>query len=411
MKDIILRIQTVSRRFTGQSTPAVEGLNLELRSGELISLLGPSGCGKTTLLRLIAGFEQPQMGDIYLGDQQVSSPRIHVPPEQRQVGMVFQDYALFPHLTVAQNIAFGLEVTRSLGHGSKFGLVSLGQRCKAITQTVLTRLTNWGGTPHRDRVQEMLRLVGLAGLDHRYPHQLSGGQQQRVALARALAPQPHLILLDEPLSNLDVQVRSYLRQELRQILKKAGTTAILVTHDQEEALSISDRVAVMHQGRLEQVASPHTLYENPATPFVAEFVTQANVLPAQRQGQGWLTELGWFEDAPLTGSKAGATIAQVMIRQEDILLTPHPEGLALVKDQEFLGREQRYRLELPSGRSLLVRQPLGNSYPPGSRVAVAVPSQRWRVFSQNDQDDELAVPLDEQPYPNTVALVTAARFG
>ena len=342
LKNIILQVDNVTQWFPSQNKAAIENFSLDLHQGELLSLLGPSGCGKTTLLRLIAGFDQPQVGRICLSGSEVSCARCNVPPEQRQVGMVFQDYALFPHLTVAQNIAFGL-------------LPRSHRRAQS----------------NQHRIQTMLDLVGLQGLEHRYPHQLSGGQQQRVALARALAPQPQLILLDEPLSNLDLQVRLHLRQELRQILKRVGTTAILVTHDQEEALSISDRIAVMHNGRLEQVGTPQELYQKPETRFVAEFVTQVNFLPAQRRSSGWQTEIGWLEDThPGLSQSWNAPQGELMVRQDDLLLTPHPEGIGIVEACEFLGREQRYCLQLPSGQPLKVRQTFNDIVTIGTRVAL-----------------------------------------
>jgi len=406
LKSIILQVENVTRRFSSQGKAAIENLSLDLHQGELLSLLGPSGCGKTTLLRLIAGFEQPQAGRICLSGSEVSCCRCNLPPEQRHVGMVFQDYALFPHLTVSQNIAFGLLSADSRSQSALQSSVPCGIAQSSSTQSSQTRSQKtrsdrpqsdqnpWirfqshlkshlqaalkallRGKPraqgHQHRIQTMLELVGLQGLEHRYPHQLSGGQQQRVALARALAPQPQLILLDEPLSNLDLQVRLHLRQELREILKRAGTTAILVTHDQEEALSISDRIAVMHHGHLEQVGTPQQLYQQPTTRFVAEFVTQANFIPAQRRSSGWQTEIGWLEDTNegLTQSW-NAPQAELMVRQEDLLVTPHPEGIGMVEACEFLGREQRYCLQLPSGQRLKVRQTLNDIFTIGTRVAL-----------------------------------------
>jgi iron(III) transport system ATP-binding protein len=325
----ILCLDTVTRQFSSKAHPAVCAVSLTMQRGDLLSLLGPSGCGKTTLLRLIAGFEQPQEGTIEIGQQRVAGAGAWISPEKRGVGMVFQDYALFPHLTIGQNIAFGLSEKPS----------------SAI----------------RQRVQETLALVGLEGMDHRYPHQLSGGQQQRVALARALAPHPFLVLLDEPLSNLDVQVRLRLRQELRDILKAAGTSAVFVTHDQEEALSISDAVAVMRQGCLEQVGTPETLYREPASRFVAEFVTQANFVSAQQQGPFWQTCIGTVAAEQVIPATAPApaigfsTAADLMLRQEDLLLSPDAEGLAIVRDRQFLGREYRYSIQLPSGQQLIAR--------------------------------------------------------
>ncbi len=339
----VLRLEAVTRQFSSTVPPAVCVVSLSLRSGELLSLLGPSGCGKTTLLRLIAGFEQPQSGLITIGQRPVAGEGHWVVPEKRGVGMVFQDYALFPHLTVHQNIQFGLK----------------DKPVPAIQQ----------------RVQEVIALVGLEGLGDRYPHQLSGGQQQRVALARALAPHPFLVLLDEPLSNLDVQVRLRLRQELRDILKAAGTSAVFVTHDQEEALSISDTVAVMRQGCLEQMGPPELLYQEPASRFVAEFVTQTNFLTAQRQQEQWQTEIGTFpidrlvSAEPTVGSLDTHAQIEVMLRQEDLQLKPDQQhGNAVVRDRQFLGREYRYRLQLASGQELVARTPVEVRLPIGAKV-------------------------------------------
>ena len=254
----ILHLDCVTRRY--QTGPAaVDQVTLTLMQGELLALLGPSGCGKTTLLRLIAGLEAPNEGAIVLSGRPVAGPGGWVPPERRQLGMVFQDYALFPHLTVAQNVGFGLDRLR-----------------KQAPQAL------------HDRVAEAIALVGLEGLEKRYPHELSGGQQQRVALARSIAPQPSLILLDEPLSNLDARVRQRLRQEVRAILKRAGAAAVFVTHDREEAMAIADRVAVMRRGQIEQIDSPEGLYWEPDSRFVAGFVAgkARPEPPARRARQG-----------------------------------------------------------------------------------------------------------------------------
>lgn len=229
----ILQLQGLTKQFSQTTPPVVDAVTLTLPAGELLGLLGPSGCGKTTLLRLIAGFERPQTGIVQLAGRAVAGPQVWVVPEKRSVGMVFQDFALFPHLTVAQNVAFGLR--------------HLGKKHSAQIQA---------------QTSAAIALVGLEGLETRYPHELSGGQQQRVALARALAPRPALILLDEPLSNLDAQVRLYLREEVRKILKATGISGVFVTHDQEEALAVSDRVAIMRQGRLEQVGPPEEIYKD-----------------------------------------------------------------------------------------------------------------------------------------------------
>ena len=243
-----LRLQGVSKHFGTKVAPilAANEVALTVDSGELLALLGPSGCGKTTTLRLIAGFERVDAGTIEIDGEVVASRSVHVQPERRRVGMVFQEYALFPHVSVLANIEFGL------------------RRMAAADKEV--------------RTKEILDLTGLVGLEQRMPHELSGGQQQRVALARALAPRPALILLDEPFSNLDASLRARVRAEVREILRAANTTAVFVTHDQEEALSLVDQVAVMLDGSVEQVASPHELYTNPANRAVAEFIGDANFL-------------------------------------------------------------------------------------------------------------------------------------
>ncbi len=314
-----------------------------------MGLLGPSGCGKTTLLRIIAGFEGISQGTVAIAGQTVSSTQGCLPPEKRNTGMVFQDYALFPHLTVGANIAFGLKRSQKSAKNSKY------------------------------RVKEVLELVGLAGLEHRYPHQLSGGQQQRIALARALAPQPSLILLDEPLSNLDVQVRQRLREEIRSILKAAGTSAIFVTHDREEALAISDRIAVMRYGCIEQIGTPEAIYIQPASRFVAEFVTQANFLPARRQGKLWQTEIGTIE---IVNSEIvnNCDRGDLMARQEELDLIPDDNSDIVVTERQFLGREYRYCLTTASGKKLYARTTINNALAVGTKVNVTLPSQTARIF-------------------------------
>jgi iron(III) transport system ATP-binding protein len=361
----ILRLEGVTKQFAQTTTPAVAEVTLRLLQGDLLGLLGPSGCGKTTLLRLIAGFEWPQVGTLEIAGRQVAGQGCWVPPEQRCLGMVFQDYALFPHLTVAENVAFGLRL-------------SVGRE-QTIKQT-------GNAINRRENAARLIALVGLEGLENRYPHELSGGQQQRVALARALAPQPALILLDEPLSNLDVQVRLRLREEVREILKATGTSGIFVTHDQEEALSIADQVAVMRQGRLEQIGTPEEIYSQPASRFVAEFVTQANFLPAQRRGQMWKTEVGYFDDVatsnstPLIDTPAGSDTGDLMIREEDLILKPAADAPVVVRTRRFLGREYRYCLQTPSGKELHARTTAETVLPVGTRVQLAVAEQAIKVF-------------------------------
>jgi iron(III) transport system ATP-binding protein len=349
---IILTLNQISKQYAGAVAPVVQDISFTLHQGELLSLLGPSGCGKTTLLRLIAGFEHPHSGTIEIAGKGVAGQGRWQPPEQRDIGMVFQDYALFPHLSVAENIAFGLK--KSQRQRKSLGTVQI-----------------------RQRVAELLDLVNLVGLEKRYPHQLSGGQQQRVALARSLAPRPSLILLDEPLSNLDVQVRLKLRQDIRTILKQTDTAAIFVTHDQEEALSISDRVAVLHRGRIEQIGTPEELYQSPATPFVAEFVAQANLLPATRDHRTWKTEL--FEFPSLSESQSQA--AMLMLHQQQMQLEPDESSPLVICDRAFLGREHRYRVVTPSGQQVQV---LGSAQPPlpvGTKVKLTVQSEAVKLFA------------------------------
>lgn len=297
----MLRLEHVTRRF-GETT-AVADLSLEIAPGELLTLLGPSGCGKTTTLRMVAGFETPTAGRILLEGREIT----RVPPQRRGFGMVFQNYALFPHLDVAGNVAFGLE-----GRGTPRAEI-------------------------RSRVEEALALVDLAGYGTRKIQQLSGGQQQRVALARALAPEPRILLLDEPLSNLDATLRERTRTELRSLLERLGITAIFVTHDQEEAFALADRIAVMEGGRLQQVGTPEELYLRPANPFVATFLGRANFLEARvlkREGEWLLCEMPggvrwWVPMGPDTTVQAVPAAAppspgnrvRIMVRPEDLALS------------------------------------------------------------------------------------------
>ncbi len=356
-QSVILHLESVSKQFSRTATPALQNVSLTLHQGDILGLLGPSGCGKTTLLRIIAGFEQSQSGIITINGQVVAAVDNWVPPEKRNIGMVFQDYALFPHLTVAKNIAFGLH---NSGKNS--------------------------GTQINQMVTDALELVGLSGMESRYPHELSGGQQQRVALARALAPSPTLVLLDEPLSNLDVQVRIRLRQELRDILKSASASGIFVTHDQEEAMAISDQVAVMRAGCVEQFGTPEGIYTQPASRFVAEFVTQANFLLAHRREQAWETEVGAFEltDNNLFRGEVASLDefdrVELMIRQEDLILKPDNQGAMIIRDRQFLGRELRYCLRTESGQELIARTTPQVALPIGIKVKVSVGEDCLRVF-------------------------------
>lgn len=355
----ILTLEGISKSYSAAQGPAVNQIGFVLAQGEILGLLGPSGCGKTTLLRIIAGFERPQSGQVQLAGQFVCGPGQWLPPEQRAIGMVFQDFALFPHLSVGDNVAFGLRPE--------------GKR--------QARFRRQSGVKTTRRIREVLELVGLQGMERRYPHELSGGQQQRVALARALAPQPRLVLLDEPLSNLDVQVRLRLRQDLRDILKTAGISAIFVTHDQEEAMVIADRVAVMRAGNLEQIDTPEEIYQRPSSQFVAEFVTQANFIQAHWQGQYWQTEVGQFGLEPaLTDLHQPHTQGVIMIRQEDVQLHPDHAAATVIRDRQFLGREYRYCLETASGQELHARMPTHTALDIGTTVQVVVDHHQIQIF-------------------------------
>lgn len=346
MKTEILGLENITKLFAESQIPAVNNVSLTLEEGDILALLGPSGCGKTTLLRIIGGFEYPQTGEVKIGKHKVCSPVTWIPPEKRDIGIVFQDYALFPHLTVAENVAFGL---------------------KNLDQHRI-----------KQRVAEVLNLVRLNTLEKRYPYELSGGQQQRVALARALAPEPKLMLLDEPLSNLDIQVRLQLREEIRDILKIAGTSAIFITHDQEEALAIADVVGVMRQGYLEQIGTPEQIYSYPESRFVAEFVTQANFLPARRQGNVWETEIGDFE----IKDNGDRDAAEIMIRQEDLILKPDTNGRVKITKRRFLGREYRYCLETASGKEIHARTIVDTALPVGTLVKISIIDNAIKIFTE-----------------------------
>ena len=338
-----IRCHNVTKRFG--SVLAVNQVDLTVAPGEFLSLLGPSGCGKTTMLRLIAGFEVPDTGTIEIGDLCVVGPKRWIQPERRRVGMVFQDYALFPHMTVAENVAYGVR--------------------------------KW--PDQRERVGKALRLVGLDSLRERMPHELSGGQQQRVALARALAPEPDVILMDEPFSNLDVALRARIRAETREILARAGATVIFVTHDQEEALSLADRVAVMWGGQIAQVGEPEELYRNPTSREVAQFVGGANFLFAHAANGHAQCALGRFS---LNGTAHSGDL-DLMFRPEDIALTVASNGASRVVDSTFYGHDSTVTIRLETGENIQVRQ-LGAPLTPGTRVNCRVTAEP-RTFLRQPQ--------------------------
>jgi iron(III) transport system ATP-binding protein len=321
---------------------AVDGVTLEVPRGELLALLGPSGCGKTTFLRLIAGFERPDSGSIEMSGRSVADNGIFVAPERRRVGVVFQDYALFPHLCVGDNVGFGLR----------------GPDCAS-------------------RVRDVLHFVGLMAVADRFPHELSGGQQQRVALARALAPQPELILLDEPFSNLDATLRERMRTEVREILRRAEATAIFVTHDQEEALSLADRVAIMAEGRIHQVATPERIYTRPDDLFVAAFVGGANIVNGRGDGEKARSPLGNFR--PLNPAPAGDV--RLVVRPESIRLRIDDGGDAEVKATIYYGHDQIVDVRLSDGQRVNVRIGPGLFFEAGDRVSVSVVPDEVLAFS------------------------------
>jgi iron(III) transport system ATP-binding protein len=345
----VIEVRNISKRF--DETQAVRSCNLQVAAAEILTLLGPSGSGKTTLLRLIAGFERPDSGRIVINDRIVVDTAVSawIAPEERGVGMVFQDYALFPHLTVAQNVRFGLR------GGSK--------------------------SDRERRVEELLRLTELFSCRDRYPHELSGGQQQRVALARALAPSPPVVLLDEPFNGLDPELRPQMRREIAEILRRLGTAAVLVTHDQEEALGMADQVAVIRNGELQQVGTPEDIYYSPATTFVASFVGHADFIPGVVRGPQVETEIGVF---PCPRAIAAGPV-KVMIRHEAV--NEKTGGIvATVEKRDFLGGEILYRLRLPSGSRIHLEQRRPVHWPVGHQVPVEVHLHNVVIFPASPAD-------------------------
>lgn len=339
MQTMFLEVSQLDVRYAGRAQAAVNQVSLQLQAGDIGVMIGPSGCGKTTLLRAVAGLEPISHGEIRLNGAIVSSSAGSLPPEKRRIGMVFQDYALFPHLSVGKNVAFGIH------HLPK--------------------------TEQLQRVHEVLSLVGLEGSAIRYPHELSGGQQQRVALARALAPRPQLMLLDEPFSNLDVDLRERLAHELRDILKAAGATALFVTHDQLEAFAIGDQIGVMEHGHLHQWASASTLYRQPASRFVADFIGHGAFVPATPvQGpQGWLLQ------TPLGGITTGQTAqpeapCDVLLRASEVVLDAGSPYQGTLLRKSFRGSQYLYTLALTDGLQVYAQVSSQIDHPIGTRVGL-----------------------------------------
>ena len=338
-----LEVQGLHHGYNGAEV--VRGLDFALARGAIGCLLGPSGCGKTTVLRCIAGFEAIRAGSIRLNGVLVSGPGAMLPPERRHIGMVFQDYALFPHLTLERNIAFGLQALPAAGRAA--------------------------------RVRELAELTGLTGVLGSYPHELSGGQQQRVALARALAPRPELLLLDEPFSNLDVDLRERLSLEVREIIKASGATAVLVTHDQHEAFAVADEIGVMQEGRIVQWDSAYNLYHRPASRFVADFVGQGVFLPAKVLNAHEIEfELGKLQGDIPNACRIGCDacgkgcLTDILLRPDDVV---HDDASALqaeVLHKAFRGAEILYTLRLASGRKVLALVPSHHNHALGERIGI-----------------------------------------
>jgi iron(III) transport system ATP-binding protein len=354
-------IRGLSKSFgTGNARfPAVADLDLDIADNSFVTLLGPSGCGKTTTLRLIAGYITPDAGTIEVAGRLLSAPNAVVPPEGRGMGMVFQNYAVWPHKTVFENVVFGLKLRRI------------------------------GAATARNKVEQTLALVNLTGLESRYPNELSGGQQQRVALARSLVVEPSILLLDEPLSNLDAKLRERMRSELKELQRRTGITFVYVTHDQAEALALSDHVAVISGGRLQQYGTPREVYAHPANRMVADFMGLVNLLPGKLREVGNGTgkvELGdgfVLDIAGISGLEPGASV-DVAIRPENIRLCPSagtaPERRARITSHVFLGNISEYHAMLPSGQDLRVQTHPLQRFRVGDEVGVEVDAEQCSVF-------------------------------
>jgi iron(III) transport system ATP-binding protein len=346
----LLELDRISHAYGRREV--VRGLSLSLGRGVIGCLLGPSGCGKTTVLRAVAGFERITEGSIRLAGVEVAGAGVHLPPERRRIGMVFQEHALFPHLSVAGNVGFALRELPAARRAA--------------------------------RVQELLAQVGLDGRGGEFPDQLSGGQQQRVALARALAPSPDLLLLDEPFSSLDADLRERLAVEVGAIIRRAGITAVLVTHDQREAFAMADEIGVMHEGRIAQWGTSEALYLRPASRLVADFVGEGVFLPGELRGAELVLELGRFPaSAPAGPGRPGGRVL-VLLRPSDVVHDERSPTRAEVVQKAFRGHESLYRLRLESGRELLALLPSHHAYAPGERIGVRVTAGALSWFPEEE---------------------------
>jgi iron(III) transport system ATP-binding protein len=361
-----ITLKGLSKHYGARETDvaAVSELDLDIKDNQFVTLLGPSGCGKTTTLRLIAGYIVPDAGTIHVDERLVSAPGNVVPPDARHMGMVFQNYAVWPHKTVFENVVFGLKIRKV------------------------------PGAEARRQVAETLALVNLTGLEQRYPNELSGGQQQRVALARSLVVEPEILLLDEPLSNLDAKLRERMRTELKVLQRRTGITFVYVTHDQAEALALSDMVAVIHGGRLQQYGTPYDVYSRPANRIVADFMGLVNLVPgtviAARNGTGTIEAASALRlDVPMPDGTGAGDAIEIAIRPENIKLTVpngHDRVRATISERTFLGNVSEYYARLESGQVLRVQTHPLQQFAVGDNVAVEVDATQCSVFRRSPSD-------------------------
>ncbi|MCP4431110.1 MAG: ABC transporter ATP-binding protein [Gammaproteobacteria bacterium] len=346
-----LDVQTVDVSYGGNQV--LNQIDFTVEPGQIGCMLGPSGCGKTTVLRAIAGFEPISRGRILVNHVEFSSPRYCLPTEKRHIGMVFQDFALFPNMSVADNIRFGLR--------------------------------SWNTDQQQARIQELLAMIGMPASGQAYPHQLSGGQQQRVALARAMAPKPGILLLDEPFSSMDVELREQLAREVRNILKQERVTAILVTHDQYEAFAIADKICVINEGRIEQQDTGYNLYHQPGNRFVADFIGQGVIIPAEVVGGFTVkTELGIISSDMLIEVDSGA-IVDVLIRPDDVVHDDHSDETAIVVEKAFRGADFLYFLRTDSGTEILCLAPSHHNHRINERIGIRLHVDHLVVFERTQE--------------------------